>query len=59
MDVPDPEAFFRADAALDVAVARRVIYISPNEIYSMHSLLLSHIDAVVRRAFSCFARNEQ
>lgn len=44
-DVPDAEMFFSADEFLDHTVQQRpVIYISPNEIYSMHLLVSQQID---------------
>ncbi|GAA96665.1 uncharacterized protein L969DRAFT_90594 [Mixia osmundae IAM 14324] len=47
IDVPDAETHFQADQYLDYTVARRpVIYISPNEIYSMHSIILQHLEII-------------
>lgn len=47
-DVVDAETQYHAHEFLDVAVQAKPIYISPNEVYSMHSLLLKHLDALVR-----------
>ncbi|KAK0533431.1 iqgap- protein [Tilletia horrida] len=45
VDVQDAEMQFSASEFLDHAANQRpVIYISPNEIYSMHNLVLSQID---------------
>ncbi|KAF7288236.1 RAS GTPase-activating protein [Mycena chlorophos] len=41
-DVPDAETFFHAHEFLDATVQPKPIYISPNEIYSIHGLLLTH-----------------
>ncbi|KDR83761.1 hypothetical protein GALMADRAFT_236120 [Galerina marginata CBS 339.88] len=43
-DVPDAEAQFHAHEFMDATVQPKPIYISPNEIYTMHSLLLQHQD---------------
>lgn len=46
--VPDAEAYFRADEWLDAKASRQpIIYISPNNIYALHSSVLESIDAVV------------
>lgn len=46
--VPDAEAHFRADEWLDAKASRQpVIYISPNNIYALHSSIVESIDAVV------------
>lgn len=47
-DIVDAETHYHAHEFLDVAVQPKPIYISPNEVYSMHSLLLKHLDALVR-----------
>ncbi|KAF8913880.1 hypothetical protein CPB84DRAFT_1699194 [Gymnopilus junonius] len=41
-DVPDAEAQFHAHEFMDATVQPKPIYISPNEIYSLHALLLQH-----------------
>ena len=47
LDVPDAEAQFNADEYLDHSLPHKpIIYISPNEIYSMHSLVLQNLDAI-------------
>jgi Ras GTPase-activating-like protein IQGAP2/3 len=46
-DVPDAEAQFHAHEFLDVTVQPKPIYISPNEVYAMHSLLAQHVDHIV------------
>lgn len=47
IEVPDAELQFSADEFLDHTVQQRpVIYISPNEIYSMHLLVADQIDAM-------------
>ncbi|CAA7259744.1 unnamed protein product [Cyclocybe aegerita] len=40
--VPDAEVHFHAHEFMDATVQPKPIYISPNEIYSIHSLLLQH-----------------
>ncbi|KXN90244.1 Ras GTPase-activating-like protein rng2 [Leucoagaricus sp. SymC.cos] len=42
-DVPDAESYFYAHEFLDVTVQPKPIYISPNEVYTMHGLLLQHL----------------
>jgi Ras GTPase-activating-like protein IQGAP2/3 len=46
-DVPDAETQYHAHEFLDVTVQPRPIYISPNEVYSMHTLLTQHLDHLV------------
>lgn len=47
INVENAETHFRADEYIDAAAARRpVIYISPNDIYSTHSVLAEHIDVI-------------
>ncbi len=47
LDVPDAETQFNADEYLDHSLPHKpIIYISPNEIYSMHSLVLQHLDTI-------------
>lgn len=47
LDVPDAEAQFNADEYLDHSLPHRpIIYISPSEVYSMHSLLQSNADTI-------------
>jgi Ras GTPase-activating-like protein IQGAP2/3 len=41
-DVPDAETQFHAHEFLDVTVQPKPIYISPNEVYTMHGLLSQH-----------------
>lgn len=43
-NVPDAEIQFHAHEFLDATVQPKPIYISPNEIYSMHGLLSQHQD---------------
>ncbi|KAJ7068257.1 ras GTPase-activating protein, partial [Mycena amicta] len=45
-NVPDAETFFHASEFLDATVQPKPIYISPNEIYTIHGLLLQHQDAL-------------
>ncbi len=47
-DVPDAESYFYAHEFLDVTVQPKPIYITPNEVYTMHSLLLQHLKFLVR-----------
>jgi len=47
-DVPDAEAQFHAHEFLDATVQPKAVYISPNEIYTLHSLLQTHQDQIVR-----------
>lgn len=47
--VADAEAHFRADEWLDAKSSRQpVIYISPNDIYTLHSAIVDCLDVVVR-----------
>lgn len=46
-DIPDAEAQYHANEFLDVAVQPKPIYISPNEVYSMHTLLSQNLDRIV------------
>lgn len=47
--VEDAETHFRADEYVDAAASRRpVIYISPNDIYATHSILVETLDVIVR-----------
>jgi Ras GTPase-activating-like protein IQGAP2/3 len=46
-DIPDAEAQFHTHEFLDATVQPKPIYITPNEVYSMHALLSQHIDALV------------
>ncbi|KAG9317305.1 ras GTPase-activating protein [Chiua virens] len=43
-DVPDAESHYHAHEFLDVAVQPKPIYISPNEVYGMHTLLTKYQD---------------
>ncbi|KAF9568918.1 hypothetical protein CPC08DRAFT_790400 [Agrocybe pediades] len=45
-DVPDAEQQFHAHEFMDATVQPKPIYISPNEIYTMHSLLLQHVNVL-------------
>lgn len=45
-DVPDAEVQFHAHEFLDATVQPKPIYISPNEIYTMHGLLSQHLDCI-------------
>lgn len=45
-DVQDAETQYNANEFLDVAVQSKPIYISPNEVYSMHSLLSQHLEVL-------------
>lgn len=47
-NVPDAETQFHAHEFLDATVQPKPIYISPNEIYTMHGLLSQHQDSLVR-----------
>ena len=46
-NVPDAETQYHAHEFLDVTVQPKPIYISPNEVYAMHTLLAQHIDFLV------------
>lgn len=50
-DVPEAEMHYHAHEFLDVTVQPKPIYISPNEVYSMHSLLAQHLEALVSHPF--------
>ncbi|KAG6817391.1 hypothetical protein H0H87_009035 [Tephrocybe sp. NHM501043] len=45
-NVPDAETQFHAHEFLDATVQPKPIYISPNEIYTMHGLLSQHLDHI-------------
>ncbi|KAI0638045.1 hypothetical protein C8Q77DRAFT_1214962 [Trametes polyzona] len=45
-NVPDAEAEFHAHEFLDATIQPRPIWISPNEVYSMHTLLSQHLDVL-------------
>ncbi|KAG6854797.1 hypothetical protein C0991_001224 [Blastosporella zonata] len=45
-DIPDAETQFHAHEFLDATVQPKPIYISPNEIYTMHGLLSQHLEHV-------------
>jgi Ras GTPase-activating-like protein IQGAP2/3 len=47
-DVPDAEVQFHAHEFLDATVQPKPIYISPNEIYTMHGLLSQYQGHLVR-----------
>lgn len=46
-DVPNAETQFQAHEFLDVTVQPKPIYISPNEVYAMHTLLSQHQEHLV------------
>ncbi|KAG8918288.1 hypothetical protein FRC01_001945 [Tulasnella sp. 417] len=43
-DVPEASVHFHANEFLDATVQPKPIYITPNEVYAMHSVLVSHLD---------------
>ncbi|KAH8105969.1 ras GTPase-activating protein [Cristinia sonorae] len=45
-DVQDAETQFNAHEFLDATVQPKAIHISPNEVYTMHSVLSQHLDVV-------------
>ncbi|KAI0353517.1 hypothetical protein OH77DRAFT_1497233 [Trametes cingulata] len=45
-NVPDAETEFHAHEFLDATIQPRPIWISPNEVYSMHTLLSQQLDAL-------------
>ena len=47
-DVAEPESQLNAYEFLDVAIQPKPIFISPNEVYSMHRLLVQQSQTVVR-----------
>jgi hypothetical protein len=47
-EVPDAESTYHAHDFLDATVQPKPIYITPNEIYAMHSLLSQHQEKLVR-----------
>lgn len=47
-NVSDAETEFHAHEFLDATIQPRPIWISPNEVYSMHTLLSQHLDHLVR-----------
>jgi hypothetical protein len=46
-NVSDAETQFHAHEFLDVTVQPKPVYISPNEVYSMHTLLAQHLNHLV------------
>lgn len=46
-DVPESETHFHAHEFLDVTFQPRPVYISPNEVYAMHSLLIQQMQHLV------------
>ena len=44
----EAEEQYHAHEFLDATVQPKPIYISPNEVYSMHGLLAQHLDQLVR-----------
>ncbi|KAL0949959.1 hypothetical protein HGRIS_009979 [Hohenbuehelia grisea] len=49
-DVPDAETTFQASEFLDATAQPKPIYISPNEIYTVHGLLVQHQDELAPEA---------
>lgn len=47
-NVPDAETEFHAHEFLDATIQPRPIWISPNEVYSMHRLLSQYLTQLVR-----------
>ncbi|KIL70078.1 hypothetical protein M378DRAFT_156131 [Amanita muscaria Koide BX008] len=48
-NVPDAESQFHAHEFMDATVQPKPIYISPNEIYTMHELISKHLDGLAPR----------
>ncbi|KAG8913135.1 hypothetical protein FRC00_002969, partial [Tulasnella sp. 408] len=46
-DVPEASVHFHANEFMDATVQPKPIYITPNEVYAMHSVLMSHLDHLV------------
>lgn len=46
-EVEAAETHFHAHEFLDATVQPKPIYISPNEVYAMHSLLAQHVNILV------------
>lgn len=46
-NVSDAETQFHAHEFLDVTVQPKPVYISPNEVYSMHTLLAQNLSSLV------------
>lgn len=46
-DVPEAGVHFHANEFLDATVQPKPIYITPNEVYAMHSVLITHLDHLV------------
>ncbi|KAJ7781245.1 ras GTPase-activating protein [Mycena metata] len=49
-NVPDAETHFHAHEFLDATVQPKPIYISPNEIYTIHGLLTQHVEYLLKDA---------
>ncbi|TFK55685.1 ras GTPase-activating protein [Heliocybe sulcata] len=45
-NVPDAETQYHAHEFLDATVQPKPIYISPNEVYAMHTLLSEHLESI-------------
>lgn len=54
-DVSDAETEFHAHEFLDATIQPRPIWISPNEVYSMHTLLSQQLDHLVCLIASCLS----
>ena len=52
-NVDSAETQYHAHEFLDATVQPKPIYISPNEVYAMHGLLLRNLDALVRTINIC------
>jgi len=52
-NVSDAETQFHAHEFMDATVQPKPIYISPNEIYNIHSLLIQHQNFLVRSRILC------
>jgi Ras GTPase-activating-like protein IQGAP2/3 len=50
-DVPDAEFQYNANEFLDATVQAKPIDITPNEVYSMHTILSQHLDHLVSPFF--------
>lgn len=55
-NVPDAETQYHAHEFLDATVQPKPIYISPNEVYAMHTLLAQHLDQLVTFCLPSFRR---
>lgn len=50
-DVQDAETQFNAHEFLDATTQPKAIHVTPNEVYTVHTILTHHLDQLVRIFF--------